>query len=173
MASWTDSLPWVIKNVVSNTSDDRMVINYISLSLHSVSWGSNASRSDTPERFCCFLGHSCDGTLKTSIFPKFQAYLRSKNERLRRPRPSVRPWTLYQRQNLLSEFNRIRYKSSLSTLLVHGRVSWDTALYLTLWRRNYFFNFSTPCIQNVNNTGTKQVSIMKQTAFWREKKRRI
>ena len=40
---------------------------------------------------------------------------------------------------------------------------------LTLWRRNYFFNFSTPCIQNMNNTGTKQVSIMKQTAFWREK----
>ena len=36
---------------------------------------------------------------------------------------------------------------------------------LTLWRRNYFFNFSTLCIQNVNNTGTKQVSIMKQTAF--------
>ena len=36
---------------------------------------------------------------------------------------------------------------------------------LTLWRRNYFFNFSTSCIQNVNNTGTKQVSIMKQTAF--------
>ena len=37
---------------------------------------------------------------------------------------------------------------------------------LTLWRLNYFFfNFSTPCIQNVNNTGTKQVSIMKQTAF--------
>ena len=36
---------------------------------------------------------------------------------------------------------------------------------LTLWRRNYFLNFSTPCTQNVNNTGTKQVSIMKQTAF--------
>ena len=41
---------------------------------------------------------------------------------------------------------------------------------LNFWRRNYFFfNFSTPCIWNVNNTGTKQVSIMKQTAFWREK----
>ena len=33
----------------------------------------------------------------------------------------------------------------------------------------FFFNFSTPCIQNVNNTGTKEVRIMKQTAFWREK----
>ena len=29
----------------------------------------------------------------------------------------------------------------------------------------FVFNFSTPCIQNVNNIGTKQVSIMKQTAF--------
>ena len=29
----------------------------------------------------------------------------------------------------------------------------------------FFFNFSTPCIQNVNNTGTKYVRIMKQTAF--------
>ena len=29
----------------------------------------------------------------------------------------------------------------------------------------FFFNFSTPCIQNVNNTETKQVSITKQTAF--------
>jgi len=33
----------------------------------------------------------------------------------------------------------------------------------------FFLNFSTSCIQNVNNTGTKQVSIMAQTAFWREK----
>ena len=29
----------------------------------------------------------------------------------------------------------------------------------------FFFNFSTLCIQNVNNTGTKYVRIMKQTAF--------
>ena len=29
----------------------------------------------------------------------------------------------------------------------------------------FYFNFNTSCIQNVNNTGTKQVSIMKQTAF--------
>ena len=32
-----------------------------------------------------------------------------------------------------------------------------------------FFNFNTFSIQNVNNTGTKQDSIMKQTAFWTEK----
>jgi hypothetical protein len=32
---------------------------------------------------------------------------------------------------------------------------------LTLWRLNFLLNFSTPCIQNVNNTGTKQGSIMK------------
>ena len=36
---------------------------------------------------------------------------------------------------------------------------------LTFWRRNYFFNVSTPCVLNVNNTGTKYVRIMKQTAF--------
>ena len=41
--------------------------------------------------------------------------------------------------------------------------------WLTFWHRNYFFNFSTPCIQNVNKTGTKYVRIMKQTAFWRER----
>ena len=40
---------------------------------------------------------------------------------------------------------------------------------LTFWRRNYFFfNFSTPCILNVNNTGTKYVRIMKRTAFWKK-----
>jgi len=32
---------------------------------------------------------------------------------------------------------------------------------LTLWRRNFLLNFSTLCIQNVNNTGTKKGSIMK------------
>jgi len=47
-----------------------------------------------------------------------------------------------------------------------GGVEWYA---LTCWRRNYFLNFSTPCIQNVNNTGTIYVRIMKQTAFWREK----
>ena len=29
----------------------------------------------------------------------------------------------------------------------------------------FFCNFSTFCIQNLNNTETKEVSIMKQTAF--------
>ena len=29
----------------------------------------------------------------------------------------------------------------------------------------FFFNFSTTCIYNVKNTGTKYVRIMKQTAF--------
>ena len=38
--------------------------------------------------------------------------------------------------------------------------------FLTLWRRNYFFLISAhPVIQNVNNTGTKEVNIMKQNAF--------
>jgi len=37
---------------------------------------------------------------------------------------------------------------------------------LTFWRRNYFFNFRTSCIQNVNNTGTKYVRIMKQAHLY-------
>ena len=37
--------------------------------------------------------------------------------------------------------------------------------YLTFWRRNFFFNFCTFCMSNVNNTGTKYVRIMKQPAF--------
>ena len=40
---------------------------------------------------------------------------------------------------------------------------------LTFWRWNYFFNFSTLCVENVSNTGTKYVRIMKQTAFLRGK----
>ena len=39
---------------------------------------------------------------------------------------------------------------------------------LTFWYRNFFLNFSTPCIYNVNNTGTKYVRIMKQIEFWRK-----
>ena len=40
---------------------------------------------------------------------------------------------------------------------------------INLMAPELFFNFITPCIQNVNNTGTKYVRIMKQTAFWRWK----
>ena len=40
---------------------------------------------------------------------------------------------------------------------------------LTFWSRNFFFNFSTPSIWNVNNTGNKYARIMKQIAFWRGK----
>ena len=32
---------------------------------------------------------------------------------------------------------------------------------LTFWRRVLHLNFSTPCMQSVNNTGTKKGSIMK------------
>jgi len=32
---------------------------------------------------------------------------------------------------------------------------------LTFRHRNFLLNFSTPCIKNVNNTGTKKGSIMK------------
>jgi len=43
------------------------------------------------------------------------------------------------------------------------------SLPLNLLASELVFNFSTPCMQNVNNTGTKYVRIMKQTAFWRGK----
>ena len=42
-------------------------------------------------------------------------------------------------------------------------------LRINLLASDFFFNFSTTCTLNVNNTGTKYVIIMKQTAFWREK----
>jgi len=42
-------------------------------------------------------------------------------------------------------------------------------LLINLLATDFFFNFSTSCIQNVNNTGTKYVRIMKQTAFRRGK----
>ena len=63
-------------------------------------------------------------------------------------------WTSYveRRTRYITAYKNTRFDT-------HG------ASLLTFWRRNYFFNFSTLCIQNVNNTGTKQVRIMKQTAF--------
>jgi len=70
-------------------------------------------------------------------------------------------------QNYYSE----KYYKNLYTALqntfkhktFHLQSNWN--VYLTLCRQNYFFYFSTSCIYNVNNTGTKEVSIMKQTAF--------
>ena len=51
-------------------------------------------------------------------------------------------------------------------IMLHRHMFCTLLEFLTFWRRNYFFfNFSTACIQNVNNTGTKYVRIMKQTAF--------
>ena len=44
---------------------------------------------------------------------------------------------------------------------------------LELWNKLHFEEEKNgeyiPCIQNVNNKGTKYVRIMKQIAFWREK----
>jgi len=37
--------------------------------------------------------------------------------------------------------------------------------YINLLAPELFSNFSTPCILNVNNRGTKYVRIMKQSAF--------
>ena len=36
---------------------------------------------------------------------------------------------------------------------------------LTFWRRIFFLILAHPVYKNVNNTGTKYVTIMKQTAF--------
>ena len=38
------------------------------------------------------------------------------------------------------------------------------------WAEILHLNFSTTCMQNANNTGTKQGSFIKQTIFWGEKK---
>jgi hypothetical protein len=45
--------------------------------------------------------------------------------------------------------------------LIHDRAHENPQVLLTLSARHPFQNFSTPCILNVNNTGTKQGSIMK------------
>ena len=50
---------------------------------------------------------------------------------------------------------RIAKHYAISTLLVN----------LSAPELVFLFNFSTLCTQNVNNTGTKYVRIMKQTAF--------
>ena len=47
------------------------------------------------------------------------------------------------------------------SVMVNGIYSGNNTRYLTLWRRNFLLNFSTPCILNANNTGTKKGSIMK------------
>ena len=51
------------------------------------------------------------------------------------------------------------------TVAVRNSVNAPEGACLTFWRWNYFFNFRTPKILNVNNTGTKYVRIIKQTAF--------
>ena len=48
--------------------------------------------------------------------------------------------------------------SDVECLLVKSRIN-------VLVPELFFFNFSTPCTQNVNNTGIKYVTITKQTAF--------
>ena len=65
--------------------------------------------------------------------------------------------------NAMQENTRISPFAQKTTLAL--QFCYETRSVLTLWRRNYFSNFSTLCIQNVNNTGTKYVRIMKQTAF--------
>jgi len=46
-----------------------------------------------------------------------------------------------------------------------GVVKFWVHSFIPFGARNIFLNFSTLCVQNVNNTGTKYVRIMKQTSF--------
>ena len=64
----------------------------------------------------------------------------------------------------MQDISALKFKLITRLMEIKNRLAKEAIL--NLWRRNYFFfNFSTSCIQNVNNTGTKQVSIMKQTEF--------
>ena len=79
--------------------------------------------------------------------------------------PSVRHCLIFCHRKGQSHVHmRMRVPSSDVQQSNH-QTSFLCTITLTFWRRNYFFNFSTLCILNVNNTGTKQVRIMKQTAF--------
>ena len=76
--------------------------------------------------------------------------------------------TLVNNHNYSTKNKIKKYSDSSNFIIYHQNIrgiSKKTEELLTFWRQNYFFNFSTLCIQNVNNTGTKQVRIMKQTAF--------
>ena len=62
--------------------------------------------------------------------------------------------------DLLIKFRQNCLKLELEQFVPRS-ISLLFAFGLTFWRRNYFLNFN----KNVTNTGTKQVRIMKQTAF--------
>ena len=69
---------------------------------------------------------------------------------------------------------RLRQKQQICTKHICTKLAGKIFLRFTLFYLLFgagiiFLNFSTPCIWNMNNTGTKYVRIMKQTAFWREK----
>jgi len=69
-----------------------------------------------------------------------------------------------QRDSIPDRSARSKSLNQLSYLGPKNSITMDNCK-LTFWRRNYFFKFSTSYIQNVNNTGTKHVILMKQTAF--------
>ena len=93
----------------------------------------------------CLTNNPTTKLCKTTILPRFKG----------------------QHISLLSSVSLIR-----STVYRLACQYWEQNLTrkLTFWRRNYSFNFSTPCTQNVNITGTKHVRIIKQTPFWRGRK---
>ena len=62
-------------------------------------------------------------------------------------------------------------RAAWSKVWVCDRTLAGIVVYISLLAPELIFNFSKPCVQNVNNTGTKQVRIMKQTEF--KKKRSV
>jgi len=70
-------------------------------------------------------------------------------------------------QNMYSFISKTNFRISASIWFYYKNS--DTNYFNLLAPELFFFNFSTSCIKNVNNTGTKYVRIMKQTAFLREK----
>ena len=84
--------------------------------------------------------------------------LESLNDSFRNPKNII--WVIY-RMKQLRNYKKTMGSSEDPSLVNNvdklGLVYWG----LTLWRRNFLLNFSTPSISNVINTKTKKVSIMK------------
>jgi len=77
------------------------------------------------------------------------------------PRNILKKWCKVELKYIKNDFYRRTVHSKIYVVRMP-----TNALFINLLAPElFFFNFSTSCIYNVNNTGTKQVRIMKQTAF--------
>jgi len=66
-------------------------------------------------------------------------------------------WTAKAAQSLVNTFLKLDKPPQPDSGKAFHNILFLTSLIsnLTFWGRDYFFNFSTPCIKNMNNTGTK------------------